>query len=128
MAEPGRELLVGVRSDPVFGPLVVLGLGGVDTDLIADRAARLAPLTGADADLLLDGLRASKALWSGPLDRAAVRELLLKVGRLAELVPELAELDLNPVRVRVDGCVALDVRARFAPDASADPFLRRLRD
>ncbi|WP_242548029.1 acetate--CoA ligase family protein [Amycolatopsis sp. MtRt-6] len=63
------------------------------------------------------------------LDRlAAVRELLLKVSRLAELVPELAELDLNPVRVRSDGCVALDVRARFEPDVSADPFLRRLRD
>ncbi|MEV6626406.1 acetate--CoA ligase family protein, partial [Amycolatopsis sp. NPDC051114] len=148
MAEPGREVLVGVRSDPVFGPLVVFGLGGVDTDLIADHAARLAPLTGADADLLLDGLRSAKALWSGQLDRAAVRELLLKVSRLAELVPELAELDLNPVRVRdnrgsapgrglrhpeppqdrEEGCVALDVRARFEPDVSADPFLRRLRD
>jgi acyl-CoA synthetase (NDP forming) len=128
MAGPGREVLVGVRSDPVFGPLVVFGLGGVDTDLIADHAARPAPLTGADADLLLDGLRSAKALWSGRLDRAAVRELLLKVSRLAELVPELAELDLNPVRVSSDGCVALDVRARFEPDVSADPFLRRLRD
>ncbi|MEU4248100.1 GNAT family N-acetyltransferase [Amycolatopsis sp. NPDC026612] len=128
MAEPGRELLVGVRSDPVFGPLIVFGLGGVDTDLIADHAARLAPLTGADADLLLDGLRASKALWAGQLDRAAVREILLKVSRLAELVPELAELDLNPMRVRSDGCVALDVRARLEPLAADDPFLRRLRD
>jgi acyl-CoA synthetase (NDP forming)/GNAT superfamily N-acetyltransferase len=128
MAEPGRELLVGVRSDPVFGPLIVFGLGGVDTDLIADHAARLAPLTGADADLLLDGLRASKALWAGQLDRAAVREVLLKVSRLAELVPVLAELDLNPVRVRSDGCVALDVRARLEPLAADDPFLRRLRD
>jgi len=128
MAEPGRELLVGVRSDPVFGPLVVFGLGGVDTDLIADHAARLAPLTGADADLLLDGLRSSKTLWAPGLDRAAVRELLLKVSRLAELVPELAELDLNPVRVRSDGCVALDVRARLAPVVAEDPFLRHLRD
>jgi acyl-CoA synthetase (NDP forming)/GNAT superfamily N-acetyltransferase len=128
MAEPGRELLVGVRSDPVFGPLIVFGLGGVDTDLIADHAARLAPLTGADADLLLDSLRASKALWSGPLDRAAVREVLLKVSRLAELVPGLAELDLNPVRVSAEGCVALDVRARLEPNVAEDPFLRRLRD
>ncbi|WP_328457819.1 GNAT family N-acetyltransferase [Amycolatopsis sp. NBC_00438] len=128
MAEPGREVLLGVRSDPVFGPLVVFGLGGVDTDLIADHAARLAPLTGADADQLLDGLRASKALWSGQLDRAAVRELLLKVSRLAELVPELSELDLNPVRVRADGCVALDVRARFERPVATDPFLRHLRD
>ncbi|RSD11655.1 bifunctional acetate--CoA ligase family protein/GNAT family N-acetyltransferase [Amycolatopsis eburnea] len=128
MAEPGRELLVGVRSDAVFGPLVVFGLGGVDTDLIADHAARLAPLTGTDADLLLDGLRSSKALWASDLDRAAVRELLLKVSRLAELVPELAELDLNPVRAGSKGCVALDVRARLQRVAAEDPFLRRLRD
>jgi len=129
MAEPGREVLVGVRSDEVFGPLVVFGLGGVDTDLVADRAARLAPLTGSDADLLLDGLRSSAALWSsGLLDRAAVRELLLKVSRLAELVPGIAELDLNPVRVRSDGCVALDVRVRLERRPPSDPFLRRLRD
>ena len=56
-----------------------------------------------------------------------MRELLLKVSRLAQLVPELAELDLNPVRVRADGCVALDVRARLEPAAADDPFLRRLR-
>lgn len=129
MAGPGRELLVGVRSDEVFGPLVVFGLGGVDTDLVADHTARLAPLAGADADLLLDGLRSSAALWSsGKLDRAAVRELLLKVSRLAELVPEIAELDLNPVRARSDGCVALDVRIRFERRPPSDPFLRRLRD
>ena len=129
MARPGRDLLVGVRSDEMFGPLVVFGLGGVDTDLVADRAARLAPLTGADADLLLDGLRSSSELWSpGLLDRPAVREILLKVSRLAELVPELAELDLNPVRVRAEGCVALDVRVRLERRTSFDPFLRRLRD
>ncbi|WP_432845025.1 GNAT family N-acetyltransferase [Amycolatopsis sp. CA-161197] len=129
MAQPGRELLVGVRSDPVFGPLVVFGLGGVDTDLIDDRAARLAPLSVADADLLLEGLRASKSLWAPEqFDRTAVRDLLLKVSRLAEVLPELAELDLNPVRVRAEGCVALDVRARFERPSSADPFLRRLPD
>lgn len=129
MAGPGRELLVGVRSDEVFGPLVVFGLGGVDTDLVADHTARLAPLAGADADLLLDGLRSSAALWSsGKLDRAAVRELLLKVSRLAELVPEIAELDLNPVRARSDGCVALDVRIRLERRPPSDPFLRKLRD
>ncbi|GAB2780618.1 acyl-CoA synthetase (NDP forming)/RimJ/RimL family protein N-acetyltransferase [Amycolatopsis magusensis] len=65
MAPPGRELLVGVRSDEVFGPLVVFGVGGVDTDLIDDRCARLAPLDGAGTELLMDGLRSSKALWAG---------------------------------------------------------------
>jgi hypothetical protein len=86
-----------VRSDAVFGPLVVFGLGGVGTDLVADRCARLAPLTGTDADLLLDGLRSSARLWSSGIDRAAIRDVLLRVSRLVELVPEIAELDLNPV-------------------------------
>ena len=117
-----------MRSDEVFGPLVVFGLGGIDTDLVADRAARLAPLTGTDADLLLDSLRSAPALWSSKVDRNAVRELLLKVSRLAELVPEIAELDLNPVRVGPDGCVALDVRVRLERRPPSDPFLRRLRD
>ncbi|WP_020658864.1 GNAT family N-acetyltransferase [Amycolatopsis benzoatilytica] len=126
MADRGRELLVGVRSDPVFGPLVVFGLGGVDTDLLADRAARLAPLTGADADLLLDGLRSAEALWASGIDRAAVRRLLLRVGRLATVVPEIAELDLNPVAARPDGCRALDVRIRLERPAAGDPYLRKL--
>ncbi|RJQ87268.1 acetate--CoA ligase [Amycolatopsis panacis] len=126
MADRGRELFVGLRSDPVFGPLVVFGLGGVDTDLVADRAARLAPLTGADADLVLDGLRSAEALWASGIDRAAVRELLVRVSRLATLVPELAELDLNPVAARASGCVVLDVRVRLARRTPEDPYLRKL--
>ncbi|MFI5615771.1 GNAT family N-acetyltransferase, partial [Amycolatopsis sp. NPDC051903] len=126
MVDCGRELLVGVRSDPVFGPLVVFGLGGVDADVVADHAARLAPLTGADADLLLDGLRSSDALWASGIDRSAVREVLLAVARLAVLVPELAELDLNPLAVHASGCVAVDVRVRLERRDTIDPFLRRL--
>lgn len=124
MLPPGRELLVGVRSDAVFGPLVVFGLGGVDTDLVADRCARLAPLTGTDADLLLDGLRASARLWSSGIDRAAIRDVLLRVSRLAELVPEIAELDLNPVVMTGTGCVAVDVRVRLEHREPVDPLHR----
>ncbi|MTD54593.1 bifunctional acetate--CoA ligase family protein/GNAT family N-acetyltransferase [Amycolatopsis pithecellobii] len=126
MAARGRELLVGISSDAVFGSLVVFGLGGTDTDLVADRAARLAPLTGTDADRLLDGLRSSAMLF-GDLDRTAVREVLLRVSRLAELLPEVAELDLNPLVVTGSGCLALDARIRIEPRTPADPFLRRLR-
>ncbi|WP_236794269.1 bifunctional GNAT family N-acetyltransferase/acetate--CoA ligase family protein [Amycolatopsis sp. GM8] len=126
MAEPGRELLVGINSDAVFGPLVVFGLGGTDTDLVADRAARLAPLTGIDADRLLDGLRSSAKLFAA-VDRAAVRDVLLRIGRLAELLPEVAELDLNPLVVHASGCVVLDARIRIEPRTPVDPFLRRLR-
>lgn len=128
MSEPGRELLVGVHSEEVFGPLVVFGLGGTDTDVIADRAARLAPLTDSDADRLLDGLRSSAELFgSGTLDREAIRDVLLRVSRLAELLPEVAELDLNPLVVSDTGCVVLDARVRLEPRTPTDPFLRRLR-
>ncbi|MFD2417106.1 bifunctional acetate--CoA ligase family protein/GNAT family N-acetyltransferase [Amycolatopsis pigmentata] len=132
MSPPGRELLAGIAGDEVFGPLVVFGLGGVDTDLVADRAARLAPLTERDAELLVHGLRSSPGLFgddagSGRLDTAAIGDVLLRVSRLAELLPEVAELDLNPLVAWSDGCVALDARIRVEPRTPNDPFLRRLR-
>ena len=126
MAQPGRELLVGIHSDVVFGPLVVFGLGGTDTDLINDRAARLAPLTDTDADQLVDSLRCSPGLLHG-LDRAAIRDVLLRVSRLAELLPEVAELDLNPLVVTGSGCHVLDARVRLEPRTPTDPLVRHLR-
>ncbi|QWF77989.1 bifunctional acetate--CoA ligase family protein/GNAT family N-acetyltransferase [Amycolatopsis sp. CA-230715] len=126
MAPPGRDLVLGIRSDAVFGPLVVFGLGGTDTDLVADHSARLAPVTATDADLMLDGLRSSDALWATGIDRAAVHDLLVRLGALAVLLPEIAELDLNPVRVAANGCVALDIRIRWERCAPADPLLRTL--
>ncbi|NKQ51788.1 GNAT family N-acetyltransferase [Amycolatopsis sp. K13G38] len=126
MAARGRELLVGIHADETFGPLVVFGLGGTDTDLVADRTARLAPLTTADADRLLEGLRSSAKLFDG-LDRDAVRDVVLRISRLAELLPEVAELDLNPLLSTGSGAVVLDARIRIEPRTGADPFLRRLR-
>lgn len=129
MAEGGRELIIGVDSDDTFGPLVLFGLGGTDTDLIADRAARLTPLIGRDAGQMVHGLRSSKALFTGEhaLPTDGLVDILTRVSRLAECVPELTELDLNPVVVRPDGCQVLDARVRLVPRAPADPFLRRLR-
>ncbi|NUS50217.1 MAG: acetate--CoA ligase family protein, partial [Nocardioidaceae bacterium] len=127
MADRGRELLVGVVTDPQFGPLVVTGLGGVDTDLVDDRAAALAPLSEADVDDLLHGFRAAPKVFAEH-DEAAVRDVLLRVGRLAELVPEVAELDLNPLVLTGRRVLAVDARVRVAPAEPVDPFLRRLRD
>ncbi|GGP75766.1 bifunctional acetate--CoA ligase family protein/GNAT family N-acetyltransferase [Saccharothrix coeruleofusca] len=127
MAERGRELLVGVVADPRFGPLVVTGLGGVDTDLLDDRAAALAPLSEADLDDLLHGFRAAPAVFR-EYDEDAVRDVLRRVARLAELLPEVAELDLNPLVLTGDRVVAVDARVRVAPAEPTDPFLRRLRD
>ncbi|GAB3490154.1 GNAT family N-acetyltransferase [Amycolatopsis cihanbeyliensis] len=127
MAAPGRELLVGISSDDVFGPLVVFGLGGVDTDLVDDRAARLAPLTGSDADRLLGGLRCSAALRAEGVLTDALRDVLLRVSALAELVTEVAELDLNPLVATPAGVVVLDGRIRVHQHPATDPYLRYLR-
>lgn len=126
MVPKGRELLVGINADEVFGPLVVFGLGGVDTDLIADRGARLAPLTESDADRLITGLRSSPELVR-QLPVPAVRDVLLRVGLLAALLPDIAELDLNPLVATDDGCVVLDSRVRVRGHLSGDPYLRYLK-
>ena len=117
----GVELLVGAVEDPVFGPLVALGPGGTLAELIGDASFRLAPLTDADAEelvregkvgRLLGGFRGASAA-----DAGAVAELVLRVGRLVDDLPEIAELDLNPVIAGPDGCVAVDARVRVAEPA-----------
>jgi acetyl coenzyme A synthetase (ADP forming)-like protein len=114
----GAEILIGAFQDPVFGPLVAMGPGGTMAELIGDAAFRLAPLTDVDADELV---RAGKAgrLLSGfrgiqPADRRAVADVLLRIARLADDLPDVAELDLNPVIAGPEGCVVVDARARIA--------------
>ncbi|MFC3895185.1 acetate--CoA ligase family protein, partial [Lentzea rhizosphaerae] len=126
MATSGRELLIGVVADEKFGPLVVTGLGGVDTDLLDDRAAALAPLSTADADDLMHGFRTAGHVLAGT-DEAAVREVLLRVSELAGALPEVVELDINPLLLTDSGCLVVDARVRVAPAGQSDPFLRRLR-
>jgi acyl-CoA synthetase (NDP forming) len=127
----GTEVTVGVVQEPVFGPLVVFGLGGVvAADVPDDRAARLAPLTDTDADELIRSIR------SAPLpvghrgqptaDLPALQDLLLRVSQLADDLPEVAELELNPVIACGDGAPAVDARIRLAPTEPQHPFLRKL--
>jgi ATP-grasp domain len=131
MQAGGVETIVGVVQEPVFGPLVVFGLGGVATDVLADRSARLTPLTDADADAMISEVRAAPLLLgrggSPAVDTAALAGVLLRVSRLADDLPGVAELDLNPVIARPDGVYPVDVRVRVAPATSRDPFLRQLR-
>lgn len=130
MAAPGVETLIGVVSDPTFGPLVVFGLGGATADVLADRASRLVPLTDVDAAEMVRSIRSAPLLHgyrgTAPCDTAAVEDVLLRVARLAELVPEIAELDLNPVRVYEHGCLAVDARVLVESRPHKDPFLRQL--
>ena len=117
----GVELLVGALQDPVFGPLVAVGPGGTLAELIGDACFRLAPLTDVDAEELTRQGKAGRLLagfrGSEPADTPAVADLLLRIGRLVDEVPEIAELDLNPVLVGPDGCVAVDARVRVAGQA-----------
>jgi acyl-CoA synthetase (NDP forming) len=113
----GVELLVGAVQDPVFGPLVAFGPGGVYAELIGSTRFALAPLGEIDVDELISSGKAAKLVdgWRGgpAADRAAVADLIHRVGRLAEDFPEVAELDLNPVIARPNGCIAVDARVRL---------------
>ena len=130
MITGGIETIIGVVQEPVFGPVVVFGLGGIATDVLGDHAARLAPLTDADADDLIHSIRAAPALLGHNgqpgADIDALRDTLLRVSRLASDLPQVAELDLNPVIARPDGAIAVDARVRVTSHRLADPFLRRL--
>ncbi len=123
----GSELLVGAVQDPVFGPLVALGPGGTMAELIGAAAFRLAPLTDSDAEDLVASGKAGRLVrgyrGTPAADASSVVDVVLRVARLAEDLPELAELDLNPVMARPDSCIALDARARVAPPA-ASPQLK----
>ena len=113
----GVEMIVGVTHDPAFGPLVLVGLGGTTVEVLGDVAVRITPLSNTDVDEMLRSLRSYRLLTgyrqSPPLDVAAFAELLHRVSAMVEDIPEIAELDLNPVFVRQRGAVAADVRVRL---------------
>ena len=131
MIADGTEVIVGVADDHMFGSLVLFGLGGVDTEVLADHAARLTPLTDTDADKLIHSIRSAPLLLGHrgrpAADLVALRDLLLRVARLADDLPEVTELDLNPVMARPDGAFVVDARIKVRPFQPQDPFLRRLR-
>ena len=117
----GAELLAGAVQDPVFGPLVAFGPGGVLAELIGQAQFRLAPLTDLDADELVHSGKAGRLVagfrGTPPADDGALVDLLLRLSLLAEELPEIAELDLNPVLALPDGCLAVDARVRIAEPA-----------
>jgi acyl-CoA synthetase (NDP forming) len=122
MADPGVELIVGVRRDASFGPLVVVGFGGVLTEVLDDVAIRLAPVGRAAAQGMLDDLRGA-ALLRGvrgrpPVDTVAVADLIVGLSSLAIARPDIVEIDLNPVVASPDGAVAVDALVVVADPAS----------
>ena len=112
MAAPGVELILGLRRDPQFGPAVLVGLGGVLTEVLDDVAIRLAPLDAAAAGAMLDDLRGARLLGGvrgrPAVDRAAVVAMLVALGRLGMERPDILEVDLNPVIASAGGAIAVD--------------------
>jgi acetyl coenzyme A synthetase (ADP forming)-like protein len=116
MVDGSAELLAGIVQDPVFGPLVAFGPGGVFAELIGQADFRIAPLTDADADELVSGGKAGELVrgfrGQPAADERSVLDLLHRLSRLGDELHEVAELDLNPVIAAPHGCVAVDARVR----------------
>jgi hypothetical protein len=130
----GVEVALGIVRDPTMGPLIMVAAGGVATDVWDDRVFLLPPVSRADAERAVRGLR----LWpllhgfrgAPAADVAGLEQLIVDLGRLAVGVPEIAELDLNPVMVATAGCSLVDVRLRLSttddPGAEMPRQLRRV--
>jgi predicted CoA-binding protein len=124
MARPGHEVVVGGVRDPQFGPMIMVGLGGIFVEVLKDVSFRICPIDAADAHAMLDELK-GRALLAGargqePADIEALVEILVRVGGADGLVmtlaDEIAEADLNPVIVSANGAVAVDARFVLAPE------------
>lgn len=127
----GVELALGISRHPTFGPVVMVAAGGVNTDLLDDRAFLVLPVTRDDALRALESLRVWPLLegyrGSQPVDVDALEDLIVSLGEVARDIPQIAELDLNPVIVNADGAVQVDLKVRIAPQApSTDPTARQL--
>jgi acetate---CoA ligase (ADP-forming) subunit beta len=112
MVHGRRELIAGLVRDPVFGPCVMLGMGGIFAEALGDVAFAVAPLFGTDADGLIDALQSRRVLEAmrgePALDRAALRRLLTILGRLGCDRPEVRSIDINPLIIRGDVPVVAD--------------------
>jgi acetyl coenzyme A synthetase (ADP forming)-like protein len=117
MVPAGQEVIVGWKRDPQFGPLLLVGSGGTEVELVRDVAVEIAPLTQGEAERMLDATLAGRRLsgWRGspPADRRAVIDVLLRLSQMALELPSVAELEINPLRVfpAGQGAIAVDARA-----------------
>ncbi|HET7417084.1 MAG TPA: GNAT family N-acetyltransferase [Solirubrobacterales bacterium] len=131
MVEDGVELLVGVATDPVFGPVVACGAGGTAVELLGDVSIRVCPLSRADAAEMIRSL-ATFPLLTGfrgttPTDLTSLEDLVLRIGALADHHAAIVELDLNPVLATPTAAIAADARIRIAPPPPERPWPRTWR-
>ncbi len=122
MEKQGIEVIIGMISDPQFGPVLMFGLGGVLVEVLKDVAFRVVPLNERDARQMVHEIKGYPMLdgYRGQdlADVAGLQQLLLKVSDFVERHPDVAELDLNPVFAYKDGAIAVDARIVLTADAS----------
>ncbi|MDO9381145.1 MAG: GNAT family N-acetyltransferase [Nocardioidaceae bacterium] len=132
MSPPGVPLSLRAVEDPLFGPLVSFGLAGAASELLGDRSYRIPPLTDVDASSMVRELRSAPLLLgyrgSEPTDAAAIEDLLERLAALKDDLPEVSELDLEPVLAHAQGLTVLTARATVTPssDNRSDWYVRRL--
>lgn len=123
VVKDAEEIILGMSLDPVFGPLMMVGLGGIQVELMKDVAFSIHPLTDIDPDYMFSQLKGFPLLqgWRGsqPRDIDALREVLLRFSALIEDLPEIAAVEINPLMVfdRGKGTMAVDARILFKPGA-----------
>jgi acetate---CoA ligase (ADP-forming) len=126
MAPAGIEMLVGVTSDPDWGPVVACAAGGRAVELLGDVQSRLAPLGRRDASEMLRALRTFPLLdgYRGAprADVSALEDILVRIAALAAAHPEIAELDCNPVLVSEAGATVVDARIRVEAPRASRPY------
>ena len=114
MADPGTEVIVGMTTDPQFGPVMMFGLGGIMVEVLKDVSFRLVPLENKDAAAMLAEIKGSPVLdgvrGQPPVDQEALKSALMQVSSFVEAHPEVQELDLNPVLASPSGAIAVDAR------------------
>ena len=114
MAPPGLEVIVGMATDPQFGPVLMFGLGGVWVEVLKDVSFKIVPLTKRDAANAVKEIRAARLLGgfrgSDPVDTSALEDILLRVSDFVAKTPEVTEMDLNPIFAYPHGAMAVDAR------------------
>ena len=125
MLSGGVELMVGVTHDPLFGPLIAFGLGGIHVEILGDVRFRITPLTDRDATEMVREIKGYRLLegYRGhpPADVEAIEDVLLRISRLVEEIPEITELDLNPIFALPPGQGCRIVDARILVSANTSP-------
>ena len=128
MVEGGAEMMVGAVVDPVFGPVVAYGSGGILVELLGDVSFRIQPLTDVDVAEMLEEVKGTALLrgfrGAPRLDESALTGLLHRVSALLSAAPEIQEMDFNPVKVLASGVRVLDARVRVAPLPDTPPSRR----